>query len=323
MPVYNAALFLPRVLEPICAMRARGECNECIVVDDNSTDDSAAIARAAGATVLSLAVRGGPGRARNLGVAEAHAGIVWFVDADVVLHEDAARLMLECFADARTTAVFGAYDDSPFAPNFFSQYKNLLNHYHHQSSNPCATTFWSGCGAVRKNAFLRVRGFDEARYPRPSIEDIELGQRLHESGARIRLEPLVSATHLKAWSCVELISTDIFRRAIPWSELIVEKARLDDNLNISKAERGCAVLAGLLLIALLCAGAGVVGWWVPSLLLVLAIVANWPLALVFARHNGWFFALRALCFHQVYYHYSAAAYLWTWGRYHLRRVRVK
>ena len=32
-------------------------------------------------------------------------------------------------------------------------------------------TFWGGCGAVRRSAFVAVGGFDEARYPRPQIED--------------------------------------------------------------------------------------------------------------------------------------------------------
>ena len=39
-------------------------------------------------------------------------------------------------------ALFGSYDDEPAAEDFFSQYKNLLQHYIHQRSSARATTFW-------------------------------------------------------------------------------------------------------------------------------------------------------------------------------------
>jgi len=58
---------------------------ECIVVDDGSTDGSAAIARAAGATVARVAQPARPSRARNAGAARARGEILLFVDADVVV----------------------------------------------------------------------------------------------------------------------------------------------------------------------------------------------------------------------------------------------
>ena len=56
-----------------------------------------------------------------------------------------------------------------------SQYRNLLHHFVHQHGHAEASTFWAGCGAIRRAAFDAVGGFDAARFPRPSIEDIELG----------------------------------------------------------------------------------------------------------------------------------------------------
>ena len=41
-----------------------------------------------------------------------------------------------------------------------------------------ARTVWAGLGAIRRKAFEAIKGFDADRYPRPSIEDIELGDRL-------------------------------------------------------------------------------------------------------------------------------------------------
>ena len=59
-----------------------------------------------------------------------------------------------------------------------ARFRNLLHHHVHARSAGPASTFWAGIGAVRRDAFERAGGFDTERYPRPSIEDVELGLRL-------------------------------------------------------------------------------------------------------------------------------------------------
>src|SRR5207248_497955 len=78
-------------------------------------------------------------------------------------------------------------------------FRNLLHHHVHRGSPGRASTFWSGIGAVKRNAFMDVEGFDE-HYSRPSIEDIELGSRLLDNGAHIVLDPDIEGKHLKTWS---------------------------------------------------------------------------------------------------------------------------
>ena len=51
------------------------------------------------------------------------------------------------------TAVMGSYDDTPSEPGLVSQYRNLLHHFVHQVGREKASTFWAGCGAVRRGAF--------------------------------------------------------------------------------------------------------------------------------------------------------------------------
>ena len=46
--------------------------------------------------------------------------------------------------------LFGSYDDDPPAPGLVSRYKNLLHHHVHQNGRPDASTFWAGCGAIRR-----------------------------------------------------------------------------------------------------------------------------------------------------------------------------
>lgn len=57
--------------------------DEVIVVDDASTDDTAGIARAAGATVISMPQNGGKAAAMSLGVSAARNDVIFFSDADL------------------------------------------------------------------------------------------------------------------------------------------------------------------------------------------------------------------------------------------------
>ena len=66
--------------------------------------------------------------------------------------------------------------------------------------------------------------FDEVRYRKPQIEDVELGYRLRQRGKRIMLDPTIQGTHLKAWTFGGIIRTDLTQRGIPWVRLLLEKA---------------------------------------------------------------------------------------------------
>lgn len=320
MPVYNARHFIERSLPPLVAMRHRGEIAEVVVVDDGSTDNTPDLAQALGAVVIPSGGRLGPGGARNRGALHARGDILWFVDADVIVHDDATRHVVSGFVEANVAAVFGSYDDRPPAQNFLSQYKNLVHHYYHHRGRSDASTFWAGCGAVRKDRFLKVGGFDTERFTRPSIEDIELGYRLRADGQRILLIPELQGTHLKVWRFVNLIHTEVFCRAIPWSRLMLSRTGLVNDLNVGVAERLRAVLAGVFVLVALVALPGWLPWRAVSVAAAAVIVANFPLARFFYRRKGLLFAAGGLLFHQLYYLYSSAAFAWCFAEHRLRRL---
>jgi len=308
MPVYNGAATLRQSLEPLLAMRSRGEIAEIIVVDDGSNDASAAIAGAAAVTVIESGGRLGPGGARNAGATIATGEVLWFVDADVVVHPDGARVLVEALRSTGAAAVFGSYDDDPPAPNFLSQYKNLVHRYHHSHFTGEIDTFWAGCGAVATQAFADAGGFDAENYPHSSIEDIELGLRLRRRGLRIHLEPALLATHLKVWRLRNLLHTEIWRRAVPWSRLIVAHGWWSGSLNMGHGERLRALLAGGALLLLLLAAAGLASAWPGLLLVAVVAVANGRLFGYFRQRRGTLFAIGGVLYHQLYYLYSAAAF---------------
>ena len=157
--------------------------------------------------------------ARNLGAGRADGSILLFVDADVEVRPDAvARIRSRFEADPQLVALFGSYDDSPTDPGVVSGFRNLLHHHVHQQAPGPATTFWTGLGAVRRDAFESVGGFDETV---EFMEDIDLGMRLSASGARIELDPLVQGTHLKRWTVWSMVWTDFIGRGVPWVLLLL------------------------------------------------------------------------------------------------------
>ena len=313
LPAYNAAATLRQSLAPLSAMRARGEVAEIIVVDDGSDDDTAAIAGAAGVAVLHSGGRLGPGGARNVAAAQAIGDILWFVDADVVVHDAAARVLVETMRRTGAAAVLGSYDDDPPAATFCSQYKNLVHHYYHSGAGGDVGTFWAGCGAIRRQAFVDAGGFDAARYPQSSIEDIELGLRLVRRGLRIHLAPTLLATHLKVWRLGPLLHTELFRRALPWSRLIVEHGWWSGRLNMDRAERARAVLALCWLLEVGLAAASIAPWPLTLAMPGVVVAANASLLGFFRRRRGIAFAIGAVLFHQLYYLYSAAALAWCYA----------
>jgi hypothetical protein len=192
----------------------------------------------------------GPAAARNAGAERATADVLVFVDADVIVHRDAIGRIRAAFGrDPSLKALFGSYDDEPGAPGAVSGFRNLLHHHVHQQAAGPAETFWAGLGAIRRQAFFGAGGFDEARFPRASIEDVELGMRLVAGGARIRLDPEIQGTHLKRWTLLDMLRTDFARRGIPWIGLLLRSRTVPRHLNLGWHHRLSAAASLLVLFA--------------------------------------------------------------------------
>jgi len=273
---------------------------EIVVVIDGPNEGLAATAATIDAKVLVLEERGGPARARNHGAKIATGDLLLFVDSDIEVPSDLVAKVAEVFTEhGELAAAIGSYDDSPGDPGFLSQYRNLLHHFVHQNGREMASTFWAGCGAIRRLAFEQVGGFDES-YANPSIEDIDLGAKLVRSGNAIRLVKTLQVKHLKRWSLANMLATDLFRRAIPWTQLMLGEGQLVNDLNVKTRDRLSVVFAFLLPVALVGAS-----WWPPllaaaALSLVLLIALNAGLFQFFLRVRGLGFAARMLPFYWIY-----------------------
>lgn len=269
---------------------------EVLIADDGSPFAAAVadIAAESNARHVRLEQRSGPAAARNKAARAASADILVFLDADTSVHADTLERFSCAFqAEPGLDAVFGSYDRQPTAPGLVGRFRNLLHSFVHHHANRRACTFWAGCGAVRKGRFLDLGGFDES-FPRPSIEDVEFGMRLHEAGGRIELDPQIQVTHHKAWTLASMVWTDFYFRAIPWAGLL-RKHPLPRDLNFRSADRLSAALAALLLpstaVALTFGGL----WWLaPLASLVLVALLSVSLLHFLARSTSCWQAV--LCF---------------------------
>ena len=307
VPVRDGGTMFRQCLATIKGLRISP--HELIVVDDGSGDDSAAWAASAGAIVIKTTTPGsGPAIARNLAAARATGDLLFFCDADVQIQPDTLEHIRRIFtADPGLTALFGSYDDQPGDPGFLSQYRNLFHHYVHQHASEDASTFWSGCGIIRRDVFLELGGF-ASRYQLPSIEDIELGCLVKQRGGRIRLDKTLQVKHLKRWTLKSLLHSDIIARGIPWTRLIFREGAFLNDLNLQTHNRASVATIYL---GLLCVLAGLFQpWlWFGALLAALVLlVLNRHLYQFFAAKRGPAFALKSLAPHWLYYFYNGISF---------------
>ena len=306
VPIHRASPAFTRCVEALA--RFDPAPAELIVVVDGGDAAVAAQAAAASARVVLLEPRCGPAVARNVGAARASSDVLLFLDGDVVAPPGIVAQVASVFAaDRGLSAVIGSYDDHPDTPGLTARYANLRHHFVHQRAKEVGWTFWGACGAIRRTAFEEVGGFDED-YATPSIEDIEFGYRLRDAGLRIRVVKDLQITHLKRWTPVSLLKTDLLHRALPWSALILRTRRVDDDLNVSLAERGKAAL--MVLAAALVA---VSPRW-PGALVAVAVAAacvlalDGPLLALLARRGGLRLAAWGAAWHLGYHLYAALGF---------------
>jgi glycosyltransferase involved in cell wall biosynthesis len=312
VPVYNNPKDL---VECISALKAEAyPGSEIIVVDDGSTDKTGSVAAGLGVMVLKIKENAGTAGARNFGARHACGEVLMFIDADVIIAPNAVSHVLRFFSRSpEFAAVFGSYDAHPRAEGLVSQYRNLLHHYVHQHGKSEASTFWAGCGAIRRSVFEMVGGFNEDFTTK--MEDVELGYRLKQAGYRIRLDKTLQATHLKRWTLKTMIKADVIRRALPWSRLILEAREFPNDLNVDVTQRVSVTLVMMGIILLL--GGAV---WTPLLLvsgmvIPAIIILNRSLFAFFFRQRGLLFACGCIPLYLLYYLYSGIAFLIVWMEY--------
>jgi len=305
VPVYNGEKTLAFCLDAIA--QSDYSLWELIVVDDGSTDRSAFLAERFPALVVRSAEQQGAAAARNYGAQLARGNYLFFIDADCEVHPDTfSRMVAFLQRHPEADAVFGSYDDAPKPRGFVAQYRNLLHHYVHQTGSEEASTFWTGCGVVKRSMFQKVGGFNPQMR---MLEDIDLGYRIRRAGGKICLAKHVQVKHHKEWNLFSMIKTDVLDRGIPWTRMLLSQpSGLVDDLNLQVSSR-LSVLAAYTLLLLLASGLLMPKLLLLSLLALAALLQlNWHLYCFFNRKRGGLFSVGAIVLHWIYYLYCGVSF---------------
>lgn len=174
---------------------------EVLVADDGSTDETAAIARRAGARVVDAA-GAGPAAARNLAVAASAGRVIAFTDADCEVPPDWLSVLVAALdrpgiaaAGGSQIQVFGGGSDARAgaAIEAFFRLAALFFDYPREGGSPRAVAHVASCNSVyRREAFLEVGGFTPGLFPG---EDVDLDYRLRQRGYRAWFVPSVRVRH--------------------------------------------------------------------------------------------------------------------------------
>lgn len=174
IPTHNRADLLPAAIESVLA--EDGVSQEVIVVDDSSTDDTAAVA--ARYPVRYLRVQcGRPSGTRNAGIREARGKYLAFLDDDDVRLPGAlAALLAPLEADPALGYSYGqtepvSMDLTPLLP----PYPPLPLASGHPVAEFLETIFSMGAVLIRRTALDAVGLLDESLY---GAEDVDLALRL-------------------------------------------------------------------------------------------------------------------------------------------------
>ncbi len=199
IPAFNAAATIERCVRALDSQLDRAGTAEVIVVDDGSTDDTAARAEAMDRVRVIHAAHRGAAAARNRGAQAARGDILLFTDADCEPTENWIAEMLAPFSDPTVVGAKGCYRTRQRALVARFVQCEYEEKYARMEAAPAIDFVDTYSAAYRRDAFLRSGGFDEA-FPSATVEDQELSFRLAEQGARLVFVPTAIVYHQHAAS---------------------------------------------------------------------------------------------------------------------------
>jgi glycosyltransferase involved in cell wall biosynthesis len=181
IPVYNNAATLAAAIAGVRAQTT--PAGEILVVDDGSTDDSARVAREAGARVVRGEANRGRGWARATAVRECAAEWILFVDGGNALEADFVTAAQALLAEENLAGVVGCWHD-PAARTRADRWRarHLFKTGEPHAHGEARSLATHAC-LVRRAAVLAAGNFNEELR---QYEDAELGARLARAGWRVR-----------------------------------------------------------------------------------------------------------------------------------------
>ncbi len=293
VPAYQAEKTLGPALEAI--RRSDHSRFELIVVDDGSSDGTAAIAKKFADQVVRHPLRQGRSHARNAGAILARGETLIFIDADVVVKPESFGLITRYFeAHPEVEALTGLLGKEHPHPDFFSQYKNLYMHFIFSALPDRVSFLYGSIHAIRRQSW-EPHGGDVAL-----ADDTALGQKLCATGKPIAFLKNLEVLHLKKLNVLSFLKND-FQIPFDWGQIFIryrgwrELGKNGAGFLHAPTWQLAAVALAPLLAALLMLNLATGEFYFATLILAATwFFLNARLLLFFARERGSLFAIAAL-----------------------------
>jgi glycosyltransferase involved in cell wall biosynthesis len=201
MAAHNAAR---TIRDAIASVRLQTRDDwELIVVDDGSTDDTAAVASAVGDARVAVVTQDnlGPSAARNTGLRHARAPLACMLDSDDLWLPDYLSVMARTIADADVAV---AYTDAWVLDEATGRFRKTTEMAYQQPPDPPPSSprdffrelvrrnFVYNSVTARRDVLRTLGGYDERLW---TSEDWELWLRVAATGGRFARAPKVLAVH--------------------------------------------------------------------------------------------------------------------------------
>lgn len=259
VPAHSEALRLPACLGAFWP-ELREEGWELLVVDDGSQDDTALLAVSRGARVLRHAEARGVAAARNSGAAAARAPILVFVDADIQASADCLRLLVgRLMEDGEVHATGARPAPSSINRGYGARIVELracLPFEGRTVDIPGFSSFQSECGAIRRDTFEHLGGFNE-RYSGVGMEEFHLGHELCRRGLENIL--LVGAHYAHHYKPMPARMRELVRRTARWVPLLVQRRRFESVGAVGTGSEATSALLSAVMLAA-CVASPLIPW---------------------------------------------------------------
>jgi glycosyltransferase involved in cell wall biosynthesis len=187
IPTFNGGKRIGACLKSLLAQTVQ-RAAEIIVVDDGSTDDTAAAVARFSDVRLITQQNAGPAAARNHGAREASGAIIIFTDDDCEPAPGWLDAMVEPFADPEIVGVQGCYRTHQRALSARFVQLECEERYRIMRHSAYIDFIGSYSAGYRREYFLAMKGFDSA-FPVACAEDAELAYRMAEQGWKMKFAP--------------------------------------------------------------------------------------------------------------------------------------
>jgi len=213
IPNHNGEKTIGRCLE--AALASRYKNFEVVVVDDCSTDNSAAIIEKYPCKLIRLSDHGGASKARNTGARNAEGELLFFIDSDCLLLPDTLNIAAAAASDTGPGVIIGGtYTWLPYDATFFSIFQSIFIHYSETKNAQNPDYIATHAMLITRELYLKSGGFNENFMP--ILEDVEFSHRLKKNGLKMVIRPEIQVQHIFNFTLLKSLRNGI-RKSKYWS----------------------------------------------------------------------------------------------------------